>query len=831
MKRNQLGCIASFSDWKMFLVILILPIHEVFSQYDLVINSKEYFESPSTDVLVFTDSYSEGHQGGIQIIHHGQRIAANGDLKLEPTPGQWQAFSQLNEKSIDSSSQIISVSLSYPNEKAASRKFNPISYPDFDFAYQVSVKSEGESFRIIVNLEKPLPKEWLGKVGFNLELFPGDLFGKKYYMDKNPGIFPMQLSSPFIFNKNSGKHEVSPLATGKKLSIAPEETLQHLSIESMNTELQLIDGRTQHNNGWFVVRSLIPKDASEKAIEWVISPSLVKAWMYGPVLHINQAGYLPSAPKRALIECDSRLINAPNIKLIQISDLGEEKILKTDSAKLWGKYQRYKYYEFDFSEITEEGVYYIEADTLTSETFKIAKNNYEQGVWQPTLEYFLPVQMCHMRVNDRYRVWHGLCHMDDARMAPTDHVHFDGYWQEGSTLCSYKSGEHVPNLNSGGWHDAGDYDLRVESQGGTVYSLSLIHEAFKPELDITTVDQKNHLVEMHLPDGKPDILQQIEHGTISIVKGNKELGRLYRGIICNDLRQYVMLGDGSTMTDNVIFNEENSTPEWLGKINDDRWVFTEINPRRELQVCAYLAAASRSLRGFNDTLSSQSLEIAEALWQNNAETEFDKEKVIALVELILSTEEQNYIDLLTEMHGYVAQHVPETGWAVARVLNKIPDMVFQRGYMLGIQKYYQDLNQETGSNPFGVPYQPRIWGSAWGIERFGVEQYYIHTILKVEDAKKYLLNALDYTLGIHPGENTVSLVSGVGTSSATVAYGINRADWSYIPGGVISGPATIKPDFPELKNWPFLWQQTEYVIGGAAANFMFLVLGAKEVLK
>ena len=34
---------------------------------------------------------------------------------------------------------------------------------------------------------------------------------------------------------------------------------------------------------------------------------------------------------------------------------------------------------------------------------------YARGVWQPVLEYFLPVQMCHMRVNEKYRVWHDCC--------------------------------------------------------------------------------------------------------------------------------------------------------------------------------------------------------------------------------------------------------------------------------------------------------------------------------------------------------------------------------------------------------------------------------------
>ena len=60
--------------------------------------------------------------------------------------------------------------------------------------------------------------------------------------------------------------------------------------------------------------------------------------------------------------------------------------------------------------------------------------------------------------------------------------------------------------------------------------------------------------------------------------------------------------------------------------------------------------------------------------------------------------------------------------------------------------------------------------------------------------------------------------SGVGAKSATVGYGLNRADWSYIPGGVVSGTALIRPDFPELLVFPFLWQQVEYVL--AAKDLM-----------
>ena len=59
---------------------------------------------------------------------------------------------------------------------------------------------------------------------------------------------------------------------------------------------------------------------------------------------------------------------------------------------------------------------------------------------------------------------------------------------------------------------------------------------------------------------------------------------------------------------------------------------------------------------------------------------------------------------------------------------------------------------------------------------------------------------------------------------------MNRADYSYIPGGVISGTALIRPDFPELLEFPYLWQQGEYVLGGGSSNYMFLVLAAQKVL-
>jgi hypothetical protein len=110
-----------------------------------------------------------------------------------------------------------------------------------------------------------------------------------------------------------------------------------------------------------------------------------------------------------------------------------------------------------------------------------------------------------------------------------------------------------------------------------------------------------------------------------------------------------------------------------------------------------------------------------------------------------------------------------------------------------------------------------------------VKQYFFHKGWPQHTSIDTFINPMNFVLGVHPGQNSMSFASGVGSKSATVAYGVNRADWSFIPGGVISGTALIRPDLPELKIWPFFWQQTEYVMGGGETNYMFLALAADHL--
>jgi len=867
------------SDYRKIILFILFGLSFGLAQTQkdkLVIGKAGYFEMPGLNVLVYNNTFPEGHQGGVEIIQHGNRVATNGELRLNATPGQWQPIPKLGTghesigvspqdgsaqgRVIDSLNNVISISCSYPDSSRMRKGFNPILYPDVQLRYNVRVKAEGTSFTITVDLEKPLPAGWVGKVGYNLELFPGDLYGKTYFMDANNGIFPRQAHGPTYLNANK-EAEATPFAEGNKLVIAPESDLLRMVIESPNAKLQLIDGSLQHNNGWFTVRSLIPAGIAKGAVQWKISPHVIPGWIDKPVVHISQVGYHPNQLKVAFIELDKNDKLLDKVTLLKLERNGDRTTVKEQAPKPWGQYLRYQYSKFDFSEIKEPGLYQVQYGDVTTNVFRIDKNVYTQNVWQPTLEYFLPVQMCHMRVNQKYRVWHGACHLDDALMAPLNIHHFDGYGNEDetSTLSKFKPLEHVPGLNVGGWHDAGDYDLRIESQAETVLTLALAFEEFGISYDNTFVDEKNKHVELFQPDGKPDILQQVEHGVLAILAGYRQMGVLYRGIIEPTLRQYVHLGDASTHTDNKVYSDT----EMLGKASkihelwykkvanrysnifdpelnhdqvelyapelDDRFVFMETNPDWQLVGAGSLAAASRVLKDYNPSLAKECLDAAEDLYRKNKDGEVKhnyfwmrSQKLETLIELIMTTGKSEYKNELCTMSSQAKKAFPTAGWNLGRVLHYIDCAEFKDSVAAAAVEYMPTYQKMLSGSPFDSPMS--------NAELFAFQSYYLHKFWPDLYSADHLFSIVNYLLGCKPGRSTNSLVSGVGVNSPTIAYGANRADWSYIPGGTFWNAVNlVNPDLAEDKPWPFLWQEREYIITAPCA-YMFSVLGVDKIL-
>jgi len=809
-----------------------------------------YFNYEGVDIMAFSDVYPEGRQGGISIIMNNNRVAANGDIRLEVSQGQWQGLPVMRKRQVDASTNSITVTESYPDSMKHAAGFNPMLYSDFVFYYTIQLIGDGDHIVLRVDLDKPVPEKYAGKIGFNLELFPGSLLGKPWILDKQTGIFPAQANGPTTTQETNTKYigdfnpkgraniqqllgngEYSPMvaddiiaepfARGRHFVLNPNDPYNKVSIESNKGDLILYDGRMNHHNGWFVLRTEIPAGVSKGAIEWIIRPEIVSGWKYKPVVQTSQIGYHPNQPKVAILELDKRDTNIPTATLYKVTANGQEKVPSAGKMKNWGSFLRYNYYQFDFSDVKEEGLYFVEYDNSQSNIFRIASDIYDRGVWQPTLEYFLPIQMCHMRVNEKYRVWHDYCHDDDALMAPVNLNHIDGYVQGPSTLTKYQPGDIVPGLNIGGWHDAGDYDLRIESQAGESYIQTMAYENFPAirNYDETSIDQILCVTEIHQPDGKPDVLQQVENGALSIVAGYKALGRLYRGIICNSVRQYVHLGDAGAHT-----NQKHDA--------DDRWVFTENNPRRELTTAAQLAAMSRVLKNFNDTLSEQCLQIAKELYSiTQVDDRMKGSKIYAAVELFLTTNDNIYKEYVLSEQDYIIQTIVQSGWYMCRFEKAANDKAFSEAFRSALIKVKDNFKELASRSPYGLPPDRgnRTSGS-WDVQTLGYYYCFYQAAYPEIFEPDYIFNAVNFILGCHPGSNTTSFASGVGAKSATVAYGTNRADWSYIPGGVTPGTVLIRPDLPELFDFPFIWQEGEYCMGGEASFFMYMVLAAQKIL-
>ena len=69
--------------------------------------SAGYFRNAGVDVMAFDDIYPAGHQSGVSILMHGNRVATNGDIRFEQTPGQWQPLPKQGERKLSEAENSI----------------------------------------------------------------------------------------------------------------------------------------------------------------------------------------------------------------------------------------------------------------------------------------------------------------------------------------------------------------------------------------------------------------------------------------------------------------------------------------------------------------------------------------------------------------------------------------------------------------------------------------------------------------------------------------------------------------------------------------------------
>ena len=245
------------------------------------------------------------------------RTVTGGAVRLSPTPEQWDLVPTASDRTIDVKGNSVSVSL---------------YYKEYDFTSKIKVEGKGNGCLITVTLDKPLPAKLAGKAGMNIEFLPATYFKKTYLMDQKTDICPVVAAGPTVADAFSEKipqfnnlltnerfgdtyAKVVPLASGKKLTLSPDDPKSLVSIESLTGQISLLDGRNLAPNGWYVVRELIPAGKIGTVIQWLFTPNSIANWVKEPVISHSQVGYYPDQQKVAIIEID------PNDKALATASL------------------------------------------------------------------------------------------------------------------------------------------------------------------------------------------------------------------------------------------------------------------------------------------------------------------------------------------------------------------------------------------------------------------------------------------------------------------------------------------------------------------------------
>ncbi|WP_428332846.1 glycoside hydrolase family 9 protein [Novosphingobium sp.] len=768
----------------------------------------------------FNPIFFDEKNAGIQIILHGDRIATDGAVRLDRTPEQWAPVPAFVGRTLGKEPNQVVVRSAY---KAA------------NFAYTVKVTAEGDGFRIAVDLDQPLPESLAGKAGFNLDFLPTTYFGKTYLMDRAPGLFPRHPDGPMA---KDGSGDPLPIAEGgHALTLAPEDPLTRVTIASDGAPLMLYDARNRAQNGWFVVRSMIAAGARDNAIVWHVRPNVIKNWVHQPVVSFNQSGYTPTRSKIAMIELDPNFSAPREAQLVKLAADGTRQTVLSAAIKPQGRWTRYNYASFDFSSVRDPGIYAISYAGSTTNPFRISADAYGR-IWQASLDTFIAEQMDHIGVREQYRVWTAPSHLDDARQAPPNIVHFDAYKMGANLDSPFKPGEHIAGLSVGGWQDAGDYDIQTPENTMVVRDLVWARELFGLDWDETSIDETARTVEIRRPDGIEDAVQQIRHGTLQLLAQYKVFGHAIVGIVDPALRQYAHLGEAGSQTDGLIYDaalKPNTQTGVASAIPDDRWAFTTDYPANDLLMAGALAGASRALAASDPAMAAQALAAAKTLWARQQSGTLragdgrddgtwarspDMSNVSATIELLLTTKgDKVYVDRLRALMPVIRQNFEGVASVAVRAI-PFMDEDYRAQLVPLVRAIKARADGADGHNPFGVPISMGGWGGSNQVVSFGTTMYMLHKAFPDIVGTAYTLDALDYVLGRHPANN-LSFVSTVGTASKLIGYGHNRADYTFIPGGLEPGMVVIKPDFPEVKtDWPFLWFENEYTVSTTAAYIL-----------
>ena len=741
--------------------IVLTLVAMVVKGQDLQLNDREYFERQGVNVLVFSNSFNGGFNdeknSGIEVIHHGVRTVQGGAVRLNNTPEQWDLVPKMTDRKVDRENGSIEVSM---------------RYDDYDFDSRVVVTAKGKAVEIAVWLDKPVPEKLAGEAGFNIEFLPSQYWLKTFSMDGRLGRLPRYATSQTITRPNSEKPrqfkgfktyddrgtnrfvDPLPIETGHTIVMATDDPSRMVKISSDDAELKLYDGRMLAQNGWFVLRSVLPKDKIGKVITWTVEPHAIPGWIREPNIGFSQIGYTPEQPKVAVIELDKNDTPQTTARLMRLLPDGTTEQAFEGPIETWGPYFKYNYVKFDFSAVRQPGVYYIQYGNTKTNDFLIDEHVYDK-ITDATTDVWVPIHMNHMYVTEGYRTWHGEPFKEGYLQAP-ESDHFDLHRQGASTDTKYKPYELIPGLNVGGFFDAGDFDIETGSNINVVQNLIRTWELFHPQRDETFVSQQQRYVDLHRPDGVPDILQFIEHGMLNLVAQAEQIGHMASTLSNSILDNYHHLGDAASITDGLHYDPslkpyEVSADGKRSGTPDDMWAFTTRNPRLDLQAVGVFTSAARVLRGYNDELADRAQKQADRLRREAEE---------------LLAKHPNRRDRQADAdNNWLSGGIGDVARNLQTMLDSIPmkDKAYKQKLRPAVERFNEYIHSFDTQNPYGVPIGLGNWAGVNMVLNFGITVNYAHIYYPDIVSKDEVYRVANWLYGCHPYHN-YSFVAVVGAA-------------------------------------------------------------------
>ncbi len=542
---------------------------------------------------------------------------------------------------------------------------------------------------------------------------------------------------------------------------------------------------------------------------------------------VNQVGYLPDWPKRAL------LVNgdAKAGQTVELVSLDTDRTVAT-----WMPLSpRYDFESksflqpLDFSDVSEPGHYQLRYGTLRSAPFQVADELYEKPLVTLLRSFYL--QRCGVAVDDPITgLYHPPCHIHDGLLAHNNKLSHGTVDRRGKTL---EKGSAING--TGGWHDAGDYGKYVATTTVTIGRLLSLYEQ-QP--------QRFADGQLSIPEsgsGEPDILDEMQVGLDWLLRMQREDGAVYRKLS----------GD--------------SWPHDKGPFEDDqpRFVYGISTPETA-KFAATLAQAARIYEPWQPQLAQQYQVAALKAWDflqgdtamrvdwmegddsgsgQYLSSETDQElaltvdvddRIWAAAELYLTTGHVTFERYLEQHFDQVSYSLFEwkdpTNLALINYLQEkrrpTSEMLRQRIREQVLARADQ-LLRDVARHGYDLANQRFVWGSNKMTAEEGITLALAYQLTGDEQYRDGAIAQLDFLFGRNPFN--LSFVSGVGDRPVKrVNHLFARAKNLHIPGLLVGGPNDAAQDNVAPKGLgllSYLDDDTSYATNEYAIDYNASLIG------